>query len=126
MKNRILFLFSVLLLVGSTASGCAQAQTLDAQQVQRVLAKPNVVLLDVRTPDEFATGHVRGARNLNFLSTDFTDQVAKLDPNATYVVYCASGNRSGKAAALMQQNGFKNVMNAGGFPALKAGGLATE
>jgi rhodanese-related sulfurtransferase len=91
-----------------------------------MLAKPGTVLLDVRTPAEFAAGHVRGARNINFLSTDFPDVVAQLDPSVTYILYCKSGNRSSQAGTLMMQKGFKNVVNAGGFEALKAGGLPTE
>ncbi|WP_400190815.1 rhodanese-like domain-containing protein [Hymenobacter sp. B81] len=127
MKKLLPYLFYALLATAAAGSttACAQQQA-DPKQTQALLAKPGVVLLDVRTPAEFSTGHLRGARNLNFLSTDFTDQVARLDPNATYVLYCASGNRSGKAAALMQQNGFRHVVNAGGFPALKEGGLPTE
>lgn len=127
MKKLLPSLLSFALLLG-TAS-CAQAQTtptVTPAQAQQQLAKPGVVLLDVRTPSEFAAGHLQGARNVNFLSTDFADQVAKLDPNATYVLYCKSGNRAGQAGTLMLQKGFKNVSNAGGFEGLKAGGLKAE
>ncbi|GAB3292656.1 rhodanese-like domain-containing protein [Hymenobacter tenuis] len=94
--------------------------------VQQQLAQPGTVLLDVRTPEEFASGHVAGARNLDFRAPDFAQQVALLDPKQTYVLYCASGNRSGKAAVLMQEKGFQKVVNAGAFQALKEGGLKTE
>jgi phage shock protein E len=127
MKQLLPSLLSLVLLLG--AASCAQAQTaptLTPPQAQQQLAQPGTVLLDVRTPAEFAAGHLRGARNVNFLSTDFADQVAKLDPNATYVLYCKSGNRATQAGTLMLQKGFKNVVNAGGFEALKAGGLAAE
>lgn len=127
MKKLLPSLFSLALLLGSAA--CAQAQntpTVAPAQAQEMLARPGVVLLDVRTPSEFAAGHLSGARNVNFLSTDFPDQVAKLDPNTTYVLYCKSGNRAGQAGTLMLQKGFKNVVNAGGFEGLKAGGMKTE
>lgn len=125
MKQLLPFVLTLLL----ATCGPMQAQTppvITPAQAQQQLARSGVVLLDVRTPAEFATGHLRGAHNVNFFSTDFPDQVAKLDPNASYVLYCKSGNRADKAGTLMMQNGFKNVVNAGGFEALKAGGLPTE
>ncbi|TGD80486.1 rhodanese-like domain-containing protein [Hymenobacter wooponensis] len=94
--------------------------------VQQALAQPGVVLLDVRTPEEFAAGHLSNARNVNFRATDFATQVSQLDPSKTYVLYCASGNRSGKAAVLFQDKGFKNVINAGAFKTLQQSGLKTE
>ncbi|QJX48495.1 rhodanese-like domain-containing protein [Hymenobacter taeanensis] len=91
--------------------------------VQRALAKPGVVLLDVRTPEEYAAGHLSNAQNVNFRAADFTTQVSQLDPTKTYVLYCASGNRSGKATVLFQEKGFKNVINAGAFKTLQEGGV---
>lgn len=125
--HKLFSLAFLLLVLGCSSPSSAQApRTVTPKETQQLLAQPGVVLLDVRTPVEFGAGHLKGARNVNFLSTDFADVVAKLDPNATYVLYCASGNRSGKAAALMQEKGFKNVVNAGGFSSLKEGGLPTE
>ncbi|MFD2787507.1 rhodanese-like domain-containing protein [Hymenobacter rubripertinctus] len=88
-------------------------------QVKQTLGRPNVVLLDVRTPEEYATGHLPGAGNLNFRAPDVAAQLQQLDPNKTYVVYCASGNRSNKTAVLMQEKGFKHVVNAGAYQDLK-------
>ncbi|MBT9392448.1 rhodanese-like domain-containing protein [Hymenobacter sp. NST-14] len=88
-------------------------------EVKKTLAQPNVVLLDVRTPEEYATGHLPGAGNLNFRAPDVAEQLQKLDPNKTYVVYCASGNRSNKTAVLMQEKGFQHVVNAGAYKDLK-------
>ncbi|TGE04262.1 rhodanese-like domain-containing protein [Hymenobacter fodinae] len=94
--------------------------------VQQALAQSGVVLLDVRTPEEFAAGHLSNARNVNFRAADFAAQVSQLDPTKTYVLYCASGNRSGKAAALFQEKGIKKVLNAGAFKTLQEGGLKAE
>ncbi|KUG07686.1 rhodanese-like domain-containing protein [Solirubrum puertoriconensis] len=117
----------LLLVLGCSSPSSAQAtRTVTPKETQQLLNQPGTVLIDVRTPVEFGAGHLKGARNINFLSTDFDGQVAKLDPNATYVLYCASGNRSGKAATRMQEKGFKNVANAGGFASLKDGGLPAE
>jgi len=93
-----------------------------AAEARKLLADPHTVVLDVRTPAEFATGHLQNAKNVDFRATDFAQQVARLDPKASYVLYCASGNRSGQAAALMQQKGFRKVTNAGGYNDLKAAG----
>lgn len=88
--------------------------------------EPNVVVLDVRTPDEFAAGHVRGATNIDVTAPDFAAKIAALDPAKTYVLYCRSGNRSARAAANMQAAGFASLFNAGGFDALAAAGVPTE
>ena len=98
----------------------------DAAAVAKLQKQANVTVLDVRTPEEFATGHLAGARNLNFRAPDFAQQVAKLDPKRTYVLYCASGNRSNQAGTLMLGKGFRDVRNAGGFKTLKEAGLKTE
>lgn len=95
-------------------------------ETQKLLKQRNVVVLDVRTPEEFATGHLRGAQNLNFRDPNFPTQLAALDTIKTYVLYCASGNRSGKAAVLMQEKGFRKLVNAGAFKDLQAAGLKTE
>lgn len=88
----------------------------------KLLADPQVTVLDVRTPEEYALGHLQRAQNLNFSAVDFGQQLSKLDPKGRYVLYCASGNRSGKAAAIMQEQGIANVINAGSYTALKAAG----
>ena len=91
-------------------------------EAARKLAQPDVVVLDVRTPVEYALGHLPNARNLNFRDADFAQQTAQLDRSKSYVLYCASGNRSGQAASLMQQQGFKQVVNGGGYKDLEAAG----
>jgi 3-mercaptopyruvate sulfurtransferase SseA len=55
---------------------------------------PGLVVLDVRTPEEFAAGHIAGASNVDLNSATFATAVAKLDPKLPYFVYCHSGNRS--------------------------------
>lgn len=74
-------------------------------------AKP--IILDVRTVEEFQEGHVIGAKNLDWLQPSFKDAIAKYDKNASYKLYCRSGNRSGQATQYMQSLGFKDVENLG-------------
>jgi len=81
----------------------------------------NAQLIDVRTADEFKSGHLEGAVNINFHDKDFAEQLAILDKNEPVMVYCAVGGRSGKAAATLWQLGFTNVTDlAGGINAWKA------
>lgn len=100
---------------GPTASTApAAGATVDAAQFAAALKAPDTVILDVRTPAEFAEGHLPGAVNLPVESPDFAAQLATLDPGAGYAVYCRSGNRSQAALAIMQQSGFTNAYHLGG------------
>ncbi|GAB3324783.1 hypothetical protein GCM10027511_33470 [Hymenobacter humi] len=94
----------------------------DVAIATQLLTDPSATVLDVRTPAEFAAGHLQGAQNLDFRAPDFEQQLRKLDPQGRYVVYCASGNRSGRASALMLELGIRAVTNAGGYSDLKAAG----
>lgn len=90
----------------NTATGAAPAVSLDATQV----------LVDVRTPEEFAAGHLEGAVNVPVESPDFPALVATLDPSLEYVVYCRSGRRSEIAAEYMVAEGL-TVTDLGAFDA---------
>lgn len=73
------------------------------------------VLIDVRTREEFSSGAIsKKAKNISITSFNFNDEIQKLDKNATYVVYCRSGNRSAAACKVMMNLGFKNVSNLNG------------
>jgi rhodanese-related sulfurtransferase len=99
-----------------------------AEQAQAVLqAQPEAVTLDVRTPEEFATGHLAGASLLDFNSGEFAARLGELPTDATYVLYCRSGNRSAQAAAMMREAGFREVYEVdGGIQAWQAAGLPVE
>ncbi len=71
----------------------------------------NLVILDVRTPEEFATGYIRGAVNLDFKSSEFPGKLDELDKTKTYLVYCRAGGRSAKAMTMMKEKGFQRVYN---------------
>jgi rhodanese-related sulfurtransferase len=73
--------------------------------------RPDVIVLDVRTPAEVQQQVLDGALNIDFMQPDFAQQVAELDKNKTYLVYCRSGNRSGQACQLMAQRGFSDLHN---------------
>jgi phage shock protein E len=96
------------------------------EEAQTLIDAGGVTLLDVRTPDEFAAGHIAGAENIDFYAADFGDRIDALDHGASYVVYCHSGNRSGQATAVMGQKGFTSVTDVdGGIEAWETAGLPT-
>lgn len=69
------------------------------------------VLLDVRTPEEFAEGHIEGAINVDVKDPNFEEKIATLDSNKNYYIYCKSGGRARLATEKMQQKGFKKAHN---------------
>jgi phage shock protein E len=75
------------------------------------------VILDVRTPEEFASGHLAGSVNIDVSAGDFEQRIATLDPAAKYLIYCRSGNRSAQALARMQGLGFSSLVDLGGVEA---------
>jgi rhodanese-related sulfurtransferase len=75
----------------------------------KLAGSPGVQIIDVRTPEEFADGHIEGAVNIPVQGRDFDARVAGLDPNGTYAVYCRSGNRSQPAVAAMHSAGIRTV-----------------
>jgi rhodanese-related sulfurtransferase len=87
-------------------------------------ADPGITVLDLRTPEEFAEGHLEGATMIDFYSSTFADEIAALDRDGEYLIYCRSGNRSGQAFSLMAQLGFEQVYDLdGGVLAWGAAGL---
>lgn len=112
MKKLLALMASVLLLAGcSTSSG---AVDLGVNEFSTKVAETGVITLDVRTPGEYMGGFIQGAQNIDFQSGNFENEIASLDKNATYAVYCRSGNRSGQAVKVMHDAGFHNVYNLNG------------
>lgn len=118
------------LLVGAGAlAGCSAdsgaTTTVSTQQWLDTAEAPGVVVIDVRTPAEYAAGHVDGAVNIDVESADFATRVQQLDPEGAYALYCRSGNRSGAAADQMADLGFTDVTNLdGGVADLQAAGAS--
>ena len=85
---------------------------------------PDFVIIDVRTRQEFAEGHIENAVNIDFYSDTFRDDLENLDKNKTYLIYCRSGGRSGSALNIMAELNFSEVYNIpGGITRWKAEGL---
>ncbi|WP_190277492.1 redoxin domain-containing protein [Adhaeribacter rhizoryzae] len=103
----------------------AEPKLLNSQEAKKLLIKqPKTIILDVRTGQEFAGGHLNNALNFDYNNPDFVNQLSTLDKTKPYLVYCAVGGRSSKAAKQMQEMGFQLVYNVtDGFPGLKKAGL---
>jgi len=100
------------LLFGCKDSGNLPITELDESKLT------NAILLDVRTPEEYDSGHLEGALNINWYDNDFKDKVSALDRSKAVYLYCKAGGRSTKAAEVMREMGFKNVVNLeGGYDA---------
>ena len=69
----------------------------------------DIIILDVRTPQEFNAGHIKGAKNINVADKNFSPKIEGLDRNSTYLVYCRTGNRSQYAIKFMEKSNFKTV-----------------
>lgn len=98
---------------GSSASQ-STGQHMTASDFSTAMAKPGTIVLDVRTPAEYASGHLPQAQNIDIEAGDFATKIASLDKNATYAVYCRSGNRSGVALEQMAGVGFTHLYDLDG------------
>lgn len=83
----------------------------------------SVTVVDVRTPAEYAEGHLEGATLLDIQDPSFTERLGELPVDGAYVVYCRSGNRSAAAVDAMRQAGFTEVYDLGGIIDWQAAGL---
>lgn len=95
------------------ALGLALGATACASPSEPVTLDDSTVMIDVRTPDEFAAGHLDGAVNLDVQSAEFDALVGQLDLEGSYYVYCRSGNRSAQAIDRMSALGFTDLTNGG-------------
>ena len=100
------------------SSNAVNVSTPDAYALME--SRPDMVIIDVRTPQEYQAGHLDGAINLDYYSSGFLDRLKALDKNSTYIVYCRKGIRGGIALVMMRSLGFKEVYNILGGIALWA------
>ena len=96
---------------GYLCSVAANVVNLTTDEFASSIKNSEVVILDVRTPGEFATGHIEGAINIDVEGTTFDLQIAQLDKSKEYAIYCRSGRRSAVAAEKMADSGFTKLTN---------------
>jgi len=135
-RKRVMLAVSAALLVGSAlAAGCSR-QAVPAQIIEDISPQdaftliqenqnnPDFAIIDVRTPEEFAEGHLENATNIDFYSQTFRDKINQQDKDKTYLIYCRSGKRSASALEIMAELGFREAYNLlGGIIDWQAAGL---
>lgn len=114
MKKGIRLLAISLLLCGcADTESSGQVQRIDAQTAKEMMQSKAVIVLDVRTQEEYAEGHIKNAKLLPLDQIDAIGDIAKTSD--TILVYCRSGNRSAQAAQYLVEAGYTNVYDFGGI-----------
>jgi thioredoxin len=109
MKQIILTLFaSIALLINTNAQ---VNQNVDAAKFKELISKGDVILVDVRTPQEYYRGHIAGSTAIDISDPNFVTKINLLQKEKTILIYCLTGSRSYAAANYMSKNGFKNIYN---------------
>lgn len=108
--TRRTFLLGAIVLV-ATPVRADYTELTAAQAAMRLETDPTIVVLDIRTPREYASGHIEGAINIDFYEDDFLNNLQLLDPSATYLVHCAVGGRSRAAERAFAAAGLANVLH---------------
>lgn len=109
MKSR----FSIALVAISTiALGACSSSDASSSRVDAAVIAESMII-DVRTPEEYVAGHLDGATLIDIKDASFDAKMAELDPNASYIIYCRSGNRSAQAVERMKEAGFTNLTDLG-------------
>lgn len=98
----------------------SQIQNISVSEFKEKMKEKNTIILDVRTSSETTQGKIKGAKEMNVMSTDFGQKITKLEKSKTYLVYYQSGMRSRRACKMMEKAGFENLYNlSGGYTAWK-------
>lgn len=124
--------FGLILVLVAGVAACSSStgviESLDADAAATLLEDdPTAVLLDIRTPEEYAESRIAGAVNIDFYAADFSTRLGALDRDTTYVIYCRSGNRTTAALDIFRDLGFSSVHAVdGGIQAWQGTGLAVE
>lgn len=107
-------LFSACGIAQDTKESALQKQghvVVSAKLFKELMSEENVLLIDLRTPQEVAKGSIEGSVNIDFLADSFTDKIQALDHDGPVLIYCAVGGRSGRAGKKMEKLGFKQIFD---------------
>ena len=110
------------------AAPASAVKNVTIDEAEKLLqAQKDLVVIDVRTADEFKDGHIAGAKNIDIMSADFAKQIAALDKDKTYLIHCAAGGRSGRACKVPEVQQLKGVYHMNqGFGAWEKAGKPVE
>lgn len=89
-------------------------ETISLNAWKEKMSQDNIQIIDVRTAEEFNSGSIEGAINIDYYKSDFKTQISQLNKNKTYLIYCRSGHRGGLALPIFEELGFNEVYNLDG------------
>ncbi|WP_372368944.1 rhodanese-like domain-containing protein [Candidatus Uabimicrobium sp. HlEnr_7] len=113
--KQILYVIGCIFLLSCADNGRKNIlENVSAKKAQAIIDESSVVVLDVRTENEFRDGHIKNAININCQSSDFMDKIQNLDKSTTYVLHCKSGGRSTFAINKMKELGFSTIYHMNG------------
>jgi rhodanese-related sulfurtransferase len=127
----LLILAVAFALAGPSTAAAAPEKTahknVNADEFEKLSKEPDTVILDVRSPKEYAAGHIKNSVLIDFNAKDFDEKIKQLDKSKTYLVHCAVGGRSAKACSKMDGFDFPKVVNLeGGIKAWEKAGKPVE
>ena len=109
-RNSYLLLVLMMMLAMASCEGQSGAKKLSVNEFEKKLTEtPGKIILDVRTPNEYNSGHLPDAMLINVNDKDFKSKIEQLDKSKPVFVYCKAGYRSSNASAILLQSGFKEV-----------------
>ena len=108
----VLIVAAAAMLVGACSGGESNGSE-DAGSEDAAIVQSDAIIIDVRTPEEFAAGHLEGAVLIDIKDASFDSKIAALNPDAAYIVYCRSGNRSAQAVERMRGAGIDDITDLG-------------
>lgn len=116
MKSILILIFSISnLLFSQDKTNQPKIEIIDKELFKDLIEK-RIQIIDVRTVKEFNSGHIKNAANIDFKSSNFIQTISRLDKTKPYLIYCKSGNRSGKTSKIMDSLGFYKIYDLkGGF-----------
>ena len=116
MRNFFLTLTIISLLFNCNITSNSSFQDINSDELELMIKKEDLILLDVRTPTEYSNGHLISAVNINYYGDNFDKKIDELDKSKPIVVYCKSGGRSSKSALKLAEKGLEQIYNLeGGF-----------
>ena len=124
--KKILTLLAIIIAALVSCTAQPFNKNIEADKVKQLLDE-GVTVIDVRTPQEYSEGYIKGANNIDWYASDFLNNIEKLNHQQPVVLYCRSGNRSVLAAAKLQSLGFTKIYSlTGGINNWQASGFPVE
>jgi rhodanese-related sulfurtransferase len=114
-RKSVITILVLLFVLASAVTLMAKMKNINTKKAYEIIEERDggfdFLILDVRTPEEFAEGHIENAVNIDFYADAFLDELDRLDKDKTYLIYCRSRGRSGSTFGMMKELGFQDVFN---------------